>query len=101
MFYSPISRLYEDLASISTREWEQDPRLETRRINPKVEGVQKSIKNNWQFLIPVLWDCRSDSVLGSFSFRVIKVGRIIEKMSDGRVNMEATESRAKEEKPEV
>ena len=48
-----------------------------------------------------MWDCRSDSVLESFSFRVIEVGRIIEKMSEERVNMEATESGAKEENPEV
>ena len=36
-----------------------------------------------------------------FSSRVIEVGRIIEKMSDEGVNMEAKESRGKGEKPEV
>ena len=46
-------------------------------------------------------DCRSDSVIESFSFRVIEVGRNIEKMSVERVDMEVTESIAKEENPEV
>ena len=46
-------------------------------------------------------NCRSDSVIESFSFRVIEVGRNIEKMSVERVDMEVTESIAKEENPEV
>ena len=61
-------------------------------------GFRSQLKGPLVLLIPVLWECRSDFVIESFSLRVIEVGRDIEKMSDGRVNMEATGSRAKEGK---
>ena len=60
-------------------------------------GFRSQLKGPLVLLIPVLWECRSDFVIKSFSLRVIEVGQDIVE----RVDVEVTESLASKGNAEV